>query len=127
MKNLKTLLLSLFICLTVSPVIFPSDIVSLEVYPRPLELSVGDTILFKVVARNSEGRVFSVLFPQWSVDQKDLGRFSSLNEPVTTFTAEKAGKGKIIVSYGEVKGEQEIIIYDTLPPYNDIWPKRMEQ
>jgi len=127
MKFFRSFLLSLFIILIISPVIFPSEIVSLEVYPRPLELSVGDTILFKVVARNIEGRVFPVLFPQWSVEQKDLGRFSSLNEPVTTFTAEKAGKGKIIVLYGEVKGEQEIIIYDTLPPYNDIWPKRMEQ
>ena len=126
MRKLYILSVTLFLFLIFSPAVFSGEIVSLEIYPRPVELSVGDEVLLRVVGRNSEGRIFPVLFPVWSVDEKELGRFSSLNEPVTTFTAEKKGKGKIFVLFGDVLCEQEIIIYDTLPPANDLWPKRNE-
>ena len=101
-----------------------SEIISIEIYPRPVEISVGDTVLLRAVGKDAEGKIIELLFPLWSVDNNDLGRFYSINDTIISFTAEKKGKGRIIVKSGNVTGEEEIIIYDTLPPYNDIWPVR---
>lgn len=96
----------------------------LEIYPSPVELSEGDSFLLQAVGRNEEGVVVPLQIVSWSVEPEELGRFSSINSIKTTFTAEKKGKGTLIVKYGDILCEKEIIIYDTFPPYNDLWPVR---
>jgi len=107
-----------------SPVFSSGSISKLDIYPWPLELSEGDSFLLQAVGRNEEGVVVPLQIVSWSVEPEELGRFSSINAIKTTFTAEKKGKGKLTVKYGDILCEKEIIIYDTFPPYNDLWPVR---
>jgi len=107
-----------------SPVFSSGSISKLEIYPWPVELSEGDAFLLQAVGRNDEGSVVPLQIVSWSVEPEELGRFSSINAIKTTFTAEKKGKGKLTVKYGDILCEKEIIVYDTFPPYNDLWPVR---
>lgn len=126
--NVKNIIFNtIFLILILQSCLCASEIVKLEVFPRPVEISVGDTVDLKVIARGEDGKILPLLYPVWSVEPQDLGRFSSINSPAISFTAEKKGKGKLIITYGEIKSEQEIIVYDTLPPYNDIWPPRNQK
>ncbi len=96
----------------------------LEIYPSPVELSEGDSFLLQAVGRNEEDVVVPLQIVSWSVEPEELGRFSSINSIKTTFTAEMKGKGTLMVKYGDIFCKKEIIIYDTFPPYNDLWPVR---
>lgn len=126
--NVKSIVFNtIFLIFILQSCLCASEIVKLEVFPRPVEISMGDTVNLKVIARGEDGKILPLLYPVWSVEPGELGRFSSINSPEISFTAEKNGKGKLIVRYGEIKSEQEIIIYDTLPPYNDIWPPRKQK
>ncbi|MEQ8188407.1 MAG: hypothetical protein ABRQ39_10605 [Candidatus Eremiobacterota bacterium] len=113
----------LLVCL-MSPVFSSGSVSKLEIYPWPVELSEGDSFLLQAVGRNDEGSVVPLQIVSWSVEPEELGRFSSINAIKTTFTAEKKGKGKLTVKYGDILCEKEIIVYDTFPPYNDLWPVR---
>jgi hypothetical protein len=125
--NVYKVFKTIFIILILHCCAYASSIAKLEVFPRPVELSVGDTVNLKVIGRAEDGSILPLLYPLWSVEPQELGRFSSINSPEISFTAEKKGKGKLIIIYGDVKSEQEIIVYDTLPPYNDIWPPRSQK
>ncbi|HPZ09795.1 MAG TPA: hypothetical protein PL110_16980 [Candidatus Eremiobacteraeota bacterium] len=114
----------LIFLLILSPARSSDAISKLEIYPRPVEFSQGDTFFLQAVGRNEEGKVLPLLMVFWSVEPKELGRFSSINTIKTSFTAEKKGKGKLILRCENITCEEDIIIYDTFPPYNDIWPVR---
>jgi hypothetical protein len=127
MRNFRFFYIFLFfLFLSIFPVFSSDSISKLEIYPRPVELSLGDSFLLQAVGKNDEGTILPLLIVSWSVEPSELGRFSSINGIKTTFTAERKGKGKLILRYKDIICEQEIIIYDTLPPYNDIWPGRKQ-
>lgn len=67
----------------------------------PVEgLSIGDTVVFRAVARDSSDGMHSDLAYRWFVDPGQLGAVDSTGR----FVAMAAGKGRVIAAYGRRSG-----------------------